>query len=290
MIGRDNLPPLGWLRSFEASARHLSFTGAARELNMTQSAVSQQIKSLEHHLNLPLFRRHPRSLSLTEAGMVYLPIVREAFQMLLHGTRSLSGGSPSVTLYSNLAFSVFWLAPRLSRFQRKHPDISLNIVTDIWEPKEVAQTADVEIRFCIDPPQGVSATRLTRDSYFPVSAPDYDVTLETLQSRPLLDVSFMVGNWMNWCDAAGITWDNPTLITASTFAVVLEMAESGAGVAIAHDTVAKERIAQGRLIVPFDVRPPLKEAYYLLERDTGGHDADTQLFVNWLKSELHLGA
>ena len=86
---QNRLPPLGWLRTFEAAARHLSFTGAARDLNMTQSAVSQQIKSLEGHLGQPLFLRRPKALELTEAGITYLPVVREAFRTL--GARHSSG-------------------------------------------------------------------------------------------------------------------------------------------------------------------------------------------------------
>ncbi len=88
---QPSLPPLNWLRAFEAVARHLSFTDAATELNMTQSAVSQQIKSLEGYLGRPLFHRRPRALELTETGITYLPVVRDAFRTLLRGTRAVTG-------------------------------------------------------------------------------------------------------------------------------------------------------------------------------------------------------
>ena len=81
-MSESALPPLNWLRAFEVSARHLSFTGAAGELGMTQSAVSQQIKALENHLRRPLFLRQVRRLELTEAGRGYLPVVQEAFATL----------------------------------------------------------------------------------------------------------------------------------------------------------------------------------------------------------------
>ncbi len=111
------LPPLGWLRTFEAAARHLSFTGAARDLNMTQSAVSQQIKALEGHLGQPLFLRRHRALELTEAGITYLPVVRDAFRTLVRGTQAVTGAQQNaVQVQCNITFAVNWLAPRLPRF------------------------------------------------------------------------------------------------------------------------------------------------------------------------------
>ncbi len=95
---RRRLPPLNWLRAFEAAARHMSFTGAARELNVTQAAVSQQVKLLERHLQRPLFDRLPRGLALTDAGEAYLPAVRDAFERLVDGTaqRKASSAQPAL--------------------------------------------------------------------------------------------------------------------------------------------------------------------------------------------------
>lgn len=113
----QSLPPLTWLRAFEATARHLSFTRAASELNLTQSAVSQHVRSLESFLNRALFLRKTRALELTEDGGNYLPVVREAFDLLASGTQAFIGADRgrSMVLQCNLAFSVFWLAPRLAR-------------------------------------------------------------------------------------------------------------------------------------------------------------------------------
>ena len=138
MAEQENaLPPLNWLRAFEASARLLSFTAAASELNMTQSAVSQQIKSLEQHVGRPLFLRFPRAIQLTDTGHAYLPVVQEAFSTLVTGTRMVTGGDRGqvLTVQSNLAFSVFWLAPRLGSLLDKHPWLKLNITTATWEPE-----------------------------------------------------------------------------------------------------------------------------------------------------------
>ncbi len=283
---KPSLPPLNWLRAFEAAARHLSFTGAAGEMNMTQSAVSQQIKSLEAHLGRPLFHRRPKALELTETGMTYLPVVREAFRTLTRGTRSIIGGHANVVqVQSNLSYAVFFLAPRLKRFYERHPDVALNFVTDIWEPRDLREEPDVEIRFALSPPGGHKAIRLTEDRYYPVAAPDYDVTLETLTEVPLFDCANMYSNWASWAEEAGLNWPNPRVTYATTYTVTLELAEAGAGVAMAHDTVARGRIADGRLAVPFAQRFPMGEGYYLITGSRADQLPATKLFTDWLQWE-----
>lgn len=196
-----NLPPLGWLRTFEAAARHLSFTGAARDLHMTQSAVSQQIKALEAYLGRPLFHRRPRALELTEAGITYLPVVREAFRTLLRGTRAVTNTPDNVLrLQSNLTFAVHWLAPRLARFRTAHPEVQLEISTELWEPREMAEGADIEIRYSLRPSDTVRAELLHTDHYYPVCAPGYRVTLETLDQHPLFDCSNLLCSWNGWAE------------------------------------------------------------------------------------------
>src|SRR5690554_3512253 len=143
------LPHLAWLRAFEATARHMSFTLAAQELGLTQSAVSQHVRNLELFLGRDLFIRRTRALDLTEAGGNYLPTVREAFDMLTQGTRSVFGDtrSNSLIVQCNLGFALFWLTPRLQDFQTQHPGIALNIVTPIWDPERNTDTSALEIRF-----------------------------------------------------------------------------------------------------------------------------------------------
>ena len=193
---QKSLPPLGWLRTFEAAARHLSFTGAARDLNMTQSAVSQQIKSLEGYLGRPLFLRRPRALELTEAGITYLPVVREAFRTLVRGTQAVTEEQQNaVQVQSNISFAVNWLAPRLPAFQAAHPEVHLNIFTELWEPREMAEGAAVEIRYSLRPSDTVRTELLRTDHYYPVCAPGYEVALGTLQNQPLFDCSNLLSNW-----------------------------------------------------------------------------------------------
>lgn len=281
------LPPLGWLRTFEAAARNLSFTGAARDLNMTQSAVSQQIKSLETYLGRPLFHRRPRALELTESGMTYLPVVREAFRTLVRGTRAVTGRDQDVVqVQSNLTFAVHWLAPRLARFRGDHPDVQLNISTDLWEPRELTEGVDVEIRFSLRPADTVRAELLHTDHYYPVCAPGFPVTLDDLAMQPLYDCTNLLCNWAAWAEDQGLHWPDPNVTYASTYTLSLSVAMSGGGLALAHDAVAGRLIENGLLVAPFAHRAPMQEAYYLILSPQAAHSPGTVAFASWLRAEM----
>ncbi len=284
---RKPLPPLGWLRTFEAAARHLSFTGAARDLNMTQSAVSQQVKSLEGYLGQPLFLRRPRALELTEAGITYLPVVREAFRTLVRGTQAVTGAQQNaVQVQSNITFAVNWLAPRLPRFRKLHPDVHLNIFTELWEPREMAEGAAVEIRYSLRPADTVRTELLQTDHYYPVCAPGFRVTLETLQEQPLFDCSNLLSNWESWITDQGLIWEKPQVTYSTTYLVSLSVAMAGGGLCLAHDMIAKRLLYEGRLIAPFSHRAAMPEAYYLLLSPQAEETPGALVFVDWLRSEI----
>ncbi len=281
------LPPLGWLRTFEAAARHLSFTGAARDLNMTQSAVSQQIKSLEGYLRQPLFHRRPRALELTEAGITYLPVVREAFRTLVRGTQAVTGEQQnSVQVQSNITFAVNWLAPRLPSFRELHPDVHLNISTELWEPREMAEGAAVEIRYSLRPADSVRTELLRADHYYPVCAPDYPVTLENLHKQPLYDCSNLLSNWASWAAEQNLPWPSPPITYATTYMVSLSVAMAGGGLCLAHDTIARRLIGEGKLTAPFAHRARMPEAYYLLLSPQAEETPGAVAFANWLRAEI----
>ncbi|MFK7743861.1 MAG: LysR substrate-binding domain-containing protein [Roseobacter sp.] len=282
-----DLPPLNWLRAFEASARNLSFTGAARDLNMTQSAVSQQIKSLEAFLGRPLFHRRARALELTQTGLSYLPVVREAFRTLAHGTRALTRNEGNILrVQSNLTFAIQWLAPRLNDFRTKHPDIQLSITTELWEPRHMADGADVEIRFSLRPSDQVYAQLLASDHYYPVCNPDYEVTLHSLSEQPLYDCSNMMGTWAVWAEEQGLAWPDPTVTYATTYSVSLSVAQAGGGMALAHDLIAKRLIDEGLLIAPFAHRAKMQEAYYLIQTPQAQSLPAAHAFTGWLRETL----
>ena len=286
----NDLPPLNWLRAFEASARNLSFTGAARDLNMTQSAVSQQIKSLEGFMGRPLFHRRARALELTQTGLSYLPVVREAFRTLEHGTRALTRSESNILrVQSNLSFAIHWLAPRLPDFRRQFPHINLSLTTELWEPHDMPNATDVEIRFSLRPSDQVYAELLARDHYYPVCHPDTQVTLETLHESQLYDCSNMMGTWRVWAEEQGIDWPDPSVTYATTYSVALSVAKSGGGLALGHDIIAGKMIADGELVAPFKHRAVMQEAYYLIQTPQAQSMPAAQAFTTWLRHALEKG-
>ncbi len=288
------LPPLNWLRAFEASARALSFTAAAQELHMTQSAVSQQIKGLENALGRTLFYRRVRGLELTDEGRGYLPTVQAAFATLEEGTALLVGrNDPDVLeLHANLSFAIFWLSPRLGRFMDEFPWVQLNVATSIWPQERPSGSAAVEIVFGQGKWESRVGQRLTHDALFPVCAPALAArihsTADLLRER-LLDLPGTLQSWDAWLEAsmAGESTDKPLVHRASTWAVSLEWAMQGLGVALAHETVANHLISTGRLVRPLDFSLPMKEAYYLIAPEGSHTNAAAQAFKGWLLREMN---
>lgn len=284
------LPPLNQLRAFEAAARHLSFTAAARELNMTQSAVSQQIKSLEQHLGQPLFLRRPRALELTAMGLNYLPVVREAFQTLSRGTRMLIDDATSQALHvqMNMTFSTYWLAPRLPRLYARHPDLHLHISTAIWDPMDRVNEADIELRFLLSPDTDAQAERLSFDHFYPVCAPDYAVSLQDIQNHRMFYCTAMLTTWDAWAEEALQVSPNPrpSIIHTQVLATGLAAAQAGAGLVMAHDCAVGHLLKAGALIRPFPHRAPMQEAYYLTINPKAENNPHAQAFAAWIRDEM----
>lgn len=167
------IPPLNALRAFEAVARHLSFTGAADELGVTQGAVSQQVKKLEAHLGLLMFRRVHQGLLLTDAGQTYLPVVRDAFDGLALGTRNMQsrerGGVLTVSV--SAGFATKWLVPRSHRFYERHPEIDLRISTSQEHINFARGDVDLAVRHGDGIWPDLDAVCLMAENVFPVCSP-----------------------------------------------------------------------------------------------------------------------
>jgi LysR family transcriptional regulator, glycine cleavage system transcriptional activator len=287
------LPPLNWLRAFEASARHLSFTAAAEELSMTQSAVSQQIKSLENAMGRTLFLRRARGLQLTDEGRGYLPTVQAAFAMLEEGTTVLqSRNHPDVLeLQVNLSFALFWLTPRLGQFLQENPGVQLNLATAVWTQERAQPAGSMQIVFGLGKSEGITGKRLTRDSIFPVCAPALAQqirSLDDLLAQRLFDLPGTAQSWTAWLQAhpEASKRTMPAVHRASTWALSLEWAKRGLGVALAHDTIAADLLASGQLVRPVDFAIPMKEAYYLITPEGSRTRHASKVFKEWLLREL----
>ena len=286
------LPPLNWLRAFEAAARHLSFTQAAAELNVTQSAVSQHVRSLEAFLGRELFIRRTRALHLTEAGANYLPTIREAFGVLASGTRAFRGGDRgrSLLVQCNLAFSVFWLAPRLAGLLEAHPWLLLNLTTPIWDPERSARSAEMEIRYGRPGEMSDAAVRLAYDRYYPVCRPGYTEEDSDWAQSPLFDCSGVTENWETWLASQGRRMPvGKQIHLGSTYVVSIQAALHGAGLAMAHDTVASDLLDSGALVRPCLHSVPMSAAYFLTAPPRHGETPASRAFVRWILDETARG-
>lgn len=284
-----NLPPLTWLRAFESAARHLSFTQAASELNLTQSAISQHVRNLESFLGRELFIRRTRALLLTEAGANYLPTVREAFDLLAQGTQAMTGGDRgrSLIVQCNMAFSVFWLAPRLKRLYAKHPWLVLNILTMIWDPEQQARRAAIEIRFGRPGDISDNAIPLPRDRFYPVCRPDYQNGKVDLGTATLMDCAGMIGNWEAWFKTQDKPFARASEVNlGSTYVITLTAALNGGGITMAHDRIVTDLLESGDLVRPFDHMPELPEAYFILPPPSHADTPASRAFMEWLQEEL----
>jgi LysR family glycine cleavage system transcriptional activator len=290
----QQLPPLTWLRSFEASARHLSFTNAAAELNLTQAAISKQVKLLEYYLREPLFFRKPRSLVLTRVGEAYLPKVRDAFERLGAGTEEVFGHRRSevLTVRAAVGFSVNWIAPRLYRFLGAYPKTPVRLVSSVWGDSFDTDRFDMDIQYGSGKWSGFLSDRLTHETVTPVCSPALLkgaaplARPDDLAQHRLLHVIGYEEGWADWLKAAGAKGVNAGQgLQFDTSILAFEVARSGAGVALGRSSMTAPELMAGTLVAPFDLALPVKEAFYLLRPAEGRAHPDAAVFRDWLLAE-----
>jgi len=259
----DRLPPLTALRAFDAAARHMSFQQAAAELNVTPAALSFQIKSLEEHLGIPLFRRLNRAVELTEAGRALAPGAKDGFETLglaWRATRRLSD-SASVTVTAGPAFTAKWLAPRLYDFARAHPDIELKFSASMRTMDFLRDEIDVAIRFGFGDDEGLFSAPLKDEWVTPVMTPEMAArypTPESLTEAQLItddsiDSLALASNWEVWFKAAGVDFVPKHSIHFSQPDHALDAAISGTGITLGRSTLVHFDLTIGRLIAPYRV-------------------------------------
>ena len=291
MVAR--LPSLNGLRAFEAAARHLSFTHAAQELNVTQTAISHQIRRLEEELGLKLFVRQSRALKLTPEATDYLPGIRAAFQDLRTATdRLLRKSDDRVLTVSTLtSFAVKWLLPRLAPFQEKHPDIDVRITTSTELVDFRTGTVDAAIRYGRGQWPGLRSDWLMTEHLFPVCSPELMKGKNGLKHPAdlkrftLLHTAMNVDDWRLWLTAAGQPADiarNPSLTFDLAF-MTLQAAIDGLGVAMGHTAYVADDIAKGRLVKPFAITLPADAGYYFVTPMDRPDSPKIIAFREWLQ-------
>jgi LysR family glycine cleavage system transcriptional activator len=253
-----SIPPLLSLRVFEAVARHLSFTNAAQELHITQSAVSHHIKKLEDDFGRLLFERHPRSISLTAAGQAYYEKIHAAFELLHQGTdeiRAPRNASGSLTVGLLASFATRWLAPRLSAFYAAYPDIELNLRPDIALSDIAQGEVDVAIRYGQGSWPGLHARKLMPERLTVVCAPRLLADSEApkapadlLRFPVLTSHSNQPFEWSTWSDRFGLDMRAARTIPLHDYNIVVEAAVAGQGIAMGRHRLIGPQLANGTLV------------------------------------------
>ncbi|MGF1544497.1 MAG: transcriptional regulator GcvA [Parvularculaceae bacterium] len=294
------IPPLTALRAFEASARHLSFTKAATELNVTPGAISQQIKALEDFIGAKVFRRTNRAILLTDAAHASLPALREAFDKLEEAARALSAPGDAKRLNVSVAPSLAakWLVPRLDGFHDLHPEIEVWVSADMEVVDFAAVDVDLAIRYGPGVAEGLESVLLMPETILPVCSPrllEGERPLKTptdLAGHTLLhdggpDNDDSAPTWRMWLKAAGVAdvdaGRGPKFNQSS---LVIEAAIAGKGVALAKAALALADLEAGRLVAPFaDMTTPSSFAYYMAHPASKGRVAAVSAFKEWLVAE-----
>src|SRR5947209_17981599 len=297
---RYDLPHLAFFQGFEAAARMLSFTKAAEELFITQSAVSRQIKALEDHLGLKLFERRPRSLTLTENGQALYRIATDVLDRLQSATDRLRAETRArqLAITTTTGFASLWLIPRLKRFTALHPDIDVRIsaTTDMINLER--SLIDLAIRYCKPEsvPEGavklfgeamipVCSRKLLRDKARPLKRPQ-DLAHHTLLHFDYAGVETMHMDWGTWLTALGIGDLKPAgALHFSQYEQMIQAAISGQGVALGRQPLINELIQSGMLATPFKQPVLGSRAYFIIESPLGAGKPHVRQFADWVLEE-----
>jgi len=286
---RRRLPPLKTLPAFELAADRASFSAAASELNLTHGAVSRQIKALESHLGVPLFRRRNRSIELTEAGTAFLPGVRQALH-LLESTTAQVATSPhdgALVVSCIATFMMRWLIPRLYEFNALHRRIDVRLSASHLPVDFARDGIDVAIRLGKPPwPRNVSATPFLADRIGPVCAPALlggrdTMRLAELRRCTLLSADTRPDAWSDWARARGAAIETGRCRPFEHMYFMLEAAASGLGVGIASHALVEEDLRSGRLVAPLGFAPSGR-SYCVLHARAQADNPKIAAFRQWI--------
>lgn len=296
---RYKLPPLPALQAYEAAARLGSFAAAAQELHLSQSAISQRVRSLETHLGVVLFERTPRAVRLTETGRAYLPAVRTVFDDLSVATMGMFGSTTrrQLTIRVQISYAATWLAPRLQAFHDAHPHIDLRIVSAIWADALPPDEVDLEIRQGNGQWPGFTAQLLHEDHAVVICGRAHldrygpAATIGALASRPRIHVLGFEDLWLRLFQDAGVTDAEPgDGVTLDTSVAAIEFAAASSHCAIVPERFALGALTDGRVLRLCEARVPMRQAHYLLRPDTNRPPTPEALsFTRWLADQAMPG-
>lgn len=288
MVTMSDIPPLPWLRAFEAAARNGNFSSAADELCLTPAAISHQVRSLEEHLGYQLFSRKKRPMELTTMGQLYLPWVIKSFETLRLGTRDVFGARDTrpVRIRCLPTFAQLWLLKHLPDFRARFPDVKLQLHMGTWASAVQSDQLDVEIRFGDGEWPGLRATLISRDPIVPVCHPDLRLsktdTLRALKDSPLIEIIGVADTWHQFFLQENLSPPaQGAALNVDQSIAALEMAANGLGHALVSGLFAAPYLQDGRLVLSLPLELRTDHAIYAT-CPAGPVSYGCQVFLDWV--------
>jgi DNA-binding transcriptional LysR family regulator len=295
------LPSLDLLKGFEAAARNLSFTKAAGELFVTQSAISRQIQTLEDQLGVALFRRHHRELRLTEEGQTLYKTSGEVLRLLREVADKL-GSRPAgmLTVTTTVSFAALWLVPRLNDFRRLHPGIDMRLAATNEIQHLEREGFDVAIRYCTPKAAGNAAVRLFGELVFPVCsksllagrrlASPKDLSGQVLLHYDDPERRYPWLSWEVWFELTQTQGVKPAgALRFSHYDQLMQAAVEGQGIALGRSRFVDKWVKQGKLVLPFGKRymcsPADSRAYFIVLSPRSAARTEVAEFSRWLQQQ-----
>ena len=279
------LPPLQTLRTFEAAARHRSFTRAASELHLTHGAISHQMRALERELGVALFERRSRGVTLTPQGERFAEAVHDALERLAHGVAELRGGR-ALTISVLPAFASHWLIPRLADFNQRHPEIDINVRASPVLADFGNEDVDLAVRYGGGNWPGVVALPLADEDVFPVCSPRFadghlPRTLQELAAAPLLHTPLQP--WDAWFSALGVdVMPGRRVMTFTETDMLLRAAIDGLGIALSRRLLAQPELDAGNLVRPVPDSVKSDRRYFIVYPPAHAREPRLAVFREWL--------
>lgn len=290
---KSELPATSALRAFSLSARFLSFKRAADDMNLSPSALSRQIQSLEEHLGVQLFRRLNPGIELTEEGRRYLVEVDAALARLEAAQNLFAARSRVLRISALESFSETWLVPNLPDFERAHPDIEIAIEATLRYADFTRDPVDVAIRFGTGPWEGLHSEPILDLDYYPVCAPGLASGERGLREpadlarQTLIQVAQTPDAWRTWLRAAGVGALEPRrTVVYDHVAIALSAAASGQGVALSSVILSDRWLREGKLCRPFALTVRSEQTYHFVCRPEDLTNPRITALRDWLVEKL----
>ncbi|MCV2883444.1 LysR substrate-binding domain-containing protein [Aestuariibacter sp. AA17] len=287
---------LPFLRAFEASARHQSYSKAASELSVTQAAISQQMRNLESQLGVKLFERVGRGMQLTRAGRVLAEHVTDGIETISRGLNLVSEEEEAgvLTVTAPPSFSSYWLVPRLWQFSQLRPDIAIRIVSSTQYEDLLHSDIDVAIRQDFQATTKLHCEHLYSDPVFAFCSPELLNKVAINQPEDVLSCWLVQPPeptpycWTAWLNRAGVNTQgiNKDTVEITTWEMSINAVLGGQGICLAANSIASELERRGALVRLFDVALCPGVSYSLVYDDTSPRTKRIEAFTQWMKGEM----